>query len=111
MNDMDVQIWITIAIVSFAVGGMIYELCRSLLHNDDNDVIEVDFAFTYASNAKDAYNRLNNFFYNNRDKFILKKLKLADFWGDYVLVKYKCINGYSQKVNFQEVIGDILHND
>ena len=112
---MNIPIWLAISIVliAFAVSGWIYALCGDLpllKYGIWNREVDIDFRFSSISSAKDAYNRLNKYFLDNRDKFILKKLKLVGFWKDHLVVKYKLIDKQDEEINFYKIIGDVLNN-
>ena len=105
-----VPLWLFIVVAVLAASGWIYALCGDLPLVKSSREVEVDFKFTCTSSAREAYNRLIKYFYDNKDKFFLKKLKLFGVYEDHLVVKYKIIDGYYYKVDFDKVIGDILDN-
>lgn len=107
---MVIPLWLFIVVAVLAASGWIYALCGDLPLVKSSREVEVDFTFTCASSAREAYNRLIKYFYENREKFLLKKLKVFGIYEDHLVVKYKLIDRYDDKVDFDKVIGDILDN-
>lgn len=69
---------------------------------------EVDFTFSYVHKADEACNRLKHYFYINRSKYFLKRLRRDGFWKDHVTIRYKLADSKAEPIDFGALVGDLL---
>ena len=73
-------------------------------YNSKNNEHSFFYVFTNGLSANKAYRKLKKFFYVNREKYLLKRLKLVGPYNCIVEVKCKCIAGFDDIVDLRSFI-------